>query len=134
LHEELKTVMQEDAGIYRDAAGLDTAVGRITGLRRRARSARAPSGGAAYNPGWNLCLDLRNMLVVSEAVARAALLRQESRGAHSRLDFPDYDDGWAEQNIVVRTTPDGMAVEPRPVVKATALAQLVDARKEAERA
>jgi succinate dehydrogenase / fumarate reductase, flavoprotein subunit len=73
------------------------------------------------------------MLVVSEAVARAALLRQESRGAHSRLDFPDYDPFWSEHNIVVRRTADGMAVEPRPVVKATSLAALVDARKEAER-
>ena len=133
LHDELKVVMQEDAGIYRDAALLESAVGRITELERRARAARAPSGSAAYNPGWNLCRDLRNMLVVSEAVARAALLRQESRGAHSRLDFPDFDDYWAEHNIVVRRTPDGMAAEPRPVVKTSTLAALVEARKEAER-
>jgi succinate dehydrogenase / fumarate reductase flavoprotein subunit len=73
------------------------------------------------------------MLIVSEAVARAALLRQESRGGHSRLDFPDYDDDWGEHNIVVRRTADGMAVEPRTVVKAAALAGLVNARKEAER-
>jgi succinate dehydrogenase / fumarate reductase flavoprotein subunit len=134
LHEELKTVMQEDVGIYRDAAGLETALGRIGELQARASSARAPSGTAAYNPGWNLCRDLRNMLIVSEAVTRAALLRQESRGAHSRLDFPDYDDDWSEHNIVVRKTADGMAVEPRPVAKTEALAALVDARKEAERA
>jgi succinate dehydrogenase / fumarate reductase flavoprotein subunit len=134
LHDELKAVMQEDVGIYRDAAGLETALGRITELQRRAASVRAPSGTAAYNPGWNLCRDLRNMLIVSEAVARAALLREESRGAHSRLDFPDYDDFWAEHNIVVHRTPDGMSVEPRPVVKAAAVAALVDARKEAERA
>jgi succinate dehydrogenase / fumarate reductase flavoprotein subunit len=134
LHDELKAVMQEDVGIYRDAAGLETALGRITELQRRAASVRAPSGTAAYNPGWNLCRDLRNMLIVSEAVARAALLREESRGAHSRLDFPDYDDFWAEHNIVVHRTPDGMSVEPRAVVKAAAVAALVDARKEAERA
>ena len=84
----------------------------------------------AYNPGWNLCRDLRNMLIVSEAVTRAALLRQESRGAHSRLDFPGYDEDWGEHNIVVRRTGDGMAVERRSVVKADTLA----ARKEAERA
>jgi succinate dehydrogenase / fumarate reductase, flavoprotein subunit len=134
LHDELKAVMQEDVGIYRDAAGLETALGRITELQRRAASVRAPSGTAAFNPGWNLCRDLRNMLIVSEAVARAALLREESRGAHSRLDFPDYEDFWAEHNIVVHRTPDGMSVEPRPVVKAAAVAALVDARKEAERA
>jgi succinate dehydrogenase / fumarate reductase flavoprotein subunit len=133
LHEELKTVMQEDVGIYRDEAGLDAALVRIADLKARAASVRA-AGAPAYNPGWNLCRDLRNMLVVSEAVTRAALLRHESRGAHSRLDFPDYDDYWGEHNIVVRKTADGMAVEPRPVVKAEALAALVDARKEAERA
>ncbi len=134
LHEELKTVMQEDAGIYRDEAGLSAALARIADLRERADSARAPSGTAAYNPGWNLCRDLRNMLIVSEAVTRAALLRHESRGAHSRLDFPNYDDFWGEHNIVVQRTADRMSVEPRPVVTADALAELVDARKEAERA
>jgi succinate dehydrogenase / fumarate reductase flavoprotein subunit len=110
------------------------ALGRITELQARAASARAPSGTAAFNPGWNLCRDLRNMLIVSEAVTRAALLRQESRGAHSRLDFPDYDGHWGEHNVVVRKTADGMTVEPRPAVKEAALAALVDARKEAERA
>jgi succinate dehydrogenase / fumarate reductase, flavoprotein subunit len=134
LHEELKTVMQEDAGIYRDEAGLSAALARIADLRERADSARAPSGTAAYNPGWNLCRDLRNMLIVSEAVTRAALLRHESRGAHSRLDFPNYDDFWGEHNIVAHMKADRMSVEPRPVAKAAALAELVDARKEAERA
>ena len=134
IHEELKTVMQEDVGIYRDEAGLRTAIGRIAELQQRAASARAPSGTPAYNPGWNLCRDVHNMLIVSEAVARAALLREESRGAHSRLDFTDYAEFWSEHNIVMRATPDGMAAEPRPVAKAPALAALVDARKEAERA
>jgi len=134
LHEELKTEMQDDVGIYRDEAGLKAAVGRVEDLQRRAASAHAGSGRPAYNPGWNLCRDLRNMLIVSEAVARGALLRQESRGAHSRLDFPHYDGYWAEHNIVVRRAPAGMSVEPRPVVKSGALTALVDARREAERA
>jgi succinate dehydrogenase / fumarate reductase flavoprotein subunit len=134
LHEELKTLMQEDVGIYRDEDGLRTAIGRIAELQRRAVFARAPSGTPAFNPGWNLCRDLRNMLIVSEAVAHAALVRQESRGAHSRLDFPSYDAFWSEHNIVVRRTADGMSVAPRPVLKAPALAALVNARKEAERA
>jgi succinate dehydrogenase / fumarate reductase flavoprotein subunit len=134
LHEELKTLMQQDAGIYRDEAGLRAAVSGIAALQRRAASVRASAAAPAYNPGWNLCCDVRNMLIVSEAVARAALARRESRGAHSRLDFPHYDDHWAVHNLVVRATPEGMAVEPRPVVTANALAALVDARKEAERA
>jgi succinate dehydrogenase/fumarate reductase flavoprotein subunit len=73
------------------------------------------------------------MLIVSEAVARAAQLRHESRGAHSRLDFPDFDDYWGEHNIVVRKAADGMEAEPRPVITVAPLKVLVDQRKEAER-
>ena len=98
-------MMQEDVGIYRDKAGLEDALGRVGELQRRAASARAPSGTAAFNPGWHLCRDLRNMLIVAEAVARAALLRHESRGAHSRLDFPNCDDYWGEHNTQPAATP-----------------------------
>jgi succinate dehydrogenase / fumarate reductase flavoprotein subunit len=134
LHEELKTTMQQDVGIYRDAAGLSAAVERVGELQRRAAGARCPESTPAFNPGWHLCRDLQNMLVVSQAVARAALLREESRGAHSRLDFPAYDEHWGEHNIVVRREGDGMRVEPRPVAKAESLAALVEERQAAERA
>src|SRR3954454_13559406 len=134
LHDELKAVMQEEVGIYRDEAGLSSAVGKLEALARRADDARAPAGGMAYNPGWNLCRDLRNMLIVSQAVARAALMRQESRGAHSRLDHTGYDDHWSEHNIVVWQDGDAMRVEPKPVLKSGDLESLVAARKEAERA
>ena len=134
LHEELKTTMQEDVGIYRDAAGLQRAVTRIGDLRRRAANARCPVSTPAYNPGWHLCRDLHNMLVVSEAVARAAQLRHESRGAHSRLDFPEYDAYWSEHNLVVGRDGDEMRVEPRSVFTVAGLAELVEQRKAAERA
>jgi len=134
LHAELQATMQEDVGIFRDEAGLTAAVAHLDDLVRRAADARSPSPTPAYNPGWHLCRDLRNMLIVSEAVARAALLRQESRGAHSRLDFPDFADYWGEHNIVVRKDADGMRVEARPVVKTAELATLIEQRKEAERA
>ncbi|MGB0096419.1 MAG: FAD-binding protein [Solirubrobacteraceae bacterium] len=134
LHAELQATMQQEVGIFRDQTGLTAAVAQLDELERRAADARSPSSTTAYNPGWHLCRDIRNMLIVSGAVARAALLRHESRGAHSRLDFPDYDDYWSEHNLVVRKDVEGMRVEPRPVVKTAELAPLIEARKEAERA
>jgi succinate dehydrogenase / fumarate reductase flavoprotein subunit len=134
LHAELQELMHEDVGIFRDEAGLTAALAGLEELKRRAADARSPSTTPAFNPGWHLCCDLRNMLIVSEAVARAAALRHESRGAHSRLDFPDYDDYWAEHNIVVRKDADGMRAEPTPVVKTAELAAMIEERKAAERA
>ena len=58
-------------------------------------------GHRQYNPGWHLALDLRNMLLVSEAIAKAALERQESRGGHTRDDFPKPDAEWGTKNLVV---------------------------------
>jgi succinate dehydrogenase / fumarate reductase flavoprotein subunit len=81
-----------------------------------------------------VCRDLRNMLACAEAVARSALLRTESRGAHSRLDFPTSDDFWADHNIVVRKEEGALLVEPRPAVRVPELATLVEDRKAQERA
>ncbi|MEV4899326.1 hypothetical protein AB0K48_59410, partial [Nonomuraea sp. NPDC055795] len=67
------------------------------------------AGSRIYNPGWHLALDLRNMLLVSECVARAALLRQESRGGHTRDDFPGMNPEW-RRKLLVCATPDGSAV------------------------
>ena len=133
LHAELQATMQADCGIFRDAETLSTALAVIDGLGDRAATIRASSPERVYNNGWQLCRDLRNMLIVSEAVARAAQLRHESRGAHSRLDFPDFDDYWGAHNIVVRKAADGMEAEPRPVITVAPLKALVDQRKEAER-
>jgi succinate dehydrogenase flavoprotein subunit len=133
LHAELQATMQDDVGIFRDKAGLTDAVARLDGLERRAANARSASSMIVYNPGWHTCRDVRNMLTVSQAVARAALLRRESRGAHSRLDLPGYDDYWGEHNLIARQDAHGMRIEPRPVVKTAELAALIEARKEAER-
>ncbi len=73
------------------------------------------------------------MTTVAEGVARAALLREESRGAHSRLDFPDFDEYWSGHNIVVRKSEDGMRLEPVPVARVPELEPLVEERKERER-
>jgi succinate dehydrogenase / fumarate reductase flavoprotein subunit len=133
LHAELQSTMQADAGIFREDAGLSEVLHRLEDFDRRVSEVVAPSSTTVYNPGWHLCRDLRNMLIVSRAVASSALLRHESRGAHSRLDFPAFDDYWSEHNIVVHKEGGEMLLEPRPVVKAADLAPLVEDRKKAER-
>jgi succinate dehydrogenase / fumarate reductase flavoprotein subunit len=132
LHAELQHELQRHVGIYRDEAGLTAAVEAIEGLKRRARAVRAGTDGRAFNPGWHLCRDLQSLLVCAESIARAALLRTESRGAHSRLDFPAPSEEWSRLNIAVRRDGDGLTVEPRPVVGASELEPLVAERRARE--
>ena len=68
-----------------------------------------------FNPGWHLTRDLRSMVLIAEAVTRSALARRESRGAHSRIDYPDYDDTWSKQNNVISNRDGQMTLEQRPV-------------------
>ncbi len=133
LHRELQTVMGDGVGIFRDEAGLETAIGRLHELEARAANLRAPSARLDYNPGWRLCREVRNMITVSLQIARAALMRAESRGAHSRLDHPRYDDYWSEHNILICGDGGEMTLEARPVVTSDELTELVEARQEAER-
>jgi len=112
LHEELQETMQDLVGIIRVEAELKEALERIASLQARAEQVSV-EGGRHYNPGWHLALDLRNMLIVSQAVAIAALERQESRGGHTRDDFPMTDPYWGKQNIVLELKApgkDGQAV------------------------
>jgi succinate dehydrogenase / fumarate reductase flavoprotein subunit len=111
LQRDLQDVMQRLVGIYRVDADLRDAIAELGRLRGRVPSLAA-KGGRAFNPGWNLVFELRNLLIVSEAITRSALQRTESRGAHSRLDFPETDEaGWGGRNSVVRRDADGsMAV------------------------
>jgi succinate dehydrogenase / fumarate reductase flavoprotein subunit len=94
---------------------MQQALASIEGLG--AQAARAGiAGHRQYNNGWHTAMDLTNMLAVSEAITRAALLRKESRGAQFREDFPGRDPEWGRHNIVVRRGADGeMEVEKRPV-------------------
>jgi succinate dehydrogenase / fumarate reductase flavoprotein subunit len=133
LHADLQDLMQARVGIFRVRDDLEAALDGLDELKRRAANVRVPAGGRAFNPSFDLCHEIRHLLVCTEAVTRAALRREESRGAHSRIDFPDHDPYWGEHNLVVSLAPDGMAVEPRPVVKSEALAALVEERKERER-
>jgi len=68
-------------------------------------------GNIQYNPGWHLALDLKNMLDISEAVTKSALERKESRGGHTREDFPDYDPEWEKLNCITRQNKDGISVK-----------------------
>ncbi|MFY9689227.1 MAG: succinate dehydrogenase flavoprotein subunit [Candidatus Acidiferrales bacterium] len=100
IHEDLQEVMQTLVGIFRIEADLLKALDEIGKLKARAADVHL-TGSRTYNPGWHLSRDLQNMLTVSEACARAALARKESRGAHSRLDYPKTEDAWGTKNHVI---------------------------------
>jgi succinate dehydrogenase / fumarate reductase flavoprotein subunit len=117
LRDELQDTMQKFVGIFRTQADLELALERIAALRERAGHVRVV-GGRAYNPGWHLVFELRNLIEVSEAIARSALQRTESRGAHSRLDFPEPDAAWGHQNSVIARDGDRMAVTTSPTADA----------------
>jgi succinate dehydrogenase / fumarate reductase flavoprotein subunit len=134
LHAELRRTMQRNVGIYRDEAELTAALAKIEELKRRARKVRGAGLERRFNTAWHELMDLRSMLVTAEAITRAALLRTESRGAHSRLDFPALSDDWGRLSIVTSRSGDGMAVETRPVVTVDELEPLVEQRREKERA
>ena len=126
MHEELRSLMQNNVGIVRTADDLQSALDEIEQLRSRAKQVKV-GGNIQYNPGWHLALDLWNMLDISEAVARAALARAESRGGHTREDFPDSDDTWGKQNNIVRQTADGIEVRQQPLPELPGeLAQLLE--------
>ncbi|MGW2919366.1 fumarate reductase/succinate dehydrogenase flavoprotein subunit [Streptomyces angustmyceticus] len=99
LHQELQQSMNDLVGIIRKESEMFEALKRLAELRGRARRAGV-EGHRQYNPGWHLSLDLRNMLLVSECVARAALEREESRGGHTRDDHPAMDRTWRNINLV----------------------------------
>jgi succinate dehydrogenase / fumarate reductase flavoprotein subunit len=110
---DLQEAMQDLVGIVRTENEMEQAVERIAGLRARADGAGI-AGNRQYNNGWHTAMDLDSLLIVSEAVTRAALLRKESRGAQFREDFPGKDAEWGKYNIVVKRSGDGqMQVEKR---------------------
>jgi succinate dehydrogenase / fumarate reductase flavoprotein subunit len=134
LHNELRTLMGADVGIFRDEEGLSDAIGKLEAFEERVGRVRAPLGRLAYNPGLQLCREIKNMLTVSLMVARGALMREESRGGHSRLDFAHYDNYWGEHNIVIhREDDEEMVLTPTPVISRDELGELVEARKESEK-
>ncbi|MGZ4636378.1 fumarate reductase/succinate dehydrogenase flavoprotein subunit [Oryzihumus sp.] len=119
LHQELQQSMNDLVGIIRREGEMREALERLAELRRRA-SLVGVEGHRQFNPGWHLALDLRNMLAVSECVARAALERTESRGGHTREDHPSMDPAWRGVNLVCSQRVDGgidLAHQPVPAIR-----------------
>ena len=109
LHRELQDIMEIHAGIVRDEESLNEGIEKLKDLSRRVENAKA-TGDRSYNPSWHLCLDMKNMIITSLAVAEAAKERRESRGGHTRLDYPEYDKELETLNIIIRKGPDGLNV------------------------
>ena len=113
LHSELQGVMNDLVGIIRKGEEMRDALEKLRGLVARAEHLQV-EGNRQFNPGWHLAIDLRNMLLVSECVARAALLRTESRGGHTRDDHPTMESKWRRRLLVCRAAGDGVDVAEHP--------------------
>ncbi|HEY1915831.1 MAG TPA: fumarate reductase/succinate dehydrogenase flavoprotein subunit [Streptosporangiaceae bacterium] len=99
VHHEIQQTMSDLVGIIRKEAEIEKALSELAKLRDRAETISA-AGGRAYNPGWHLALDLRNILLIAQCVAQAALERQESRGGHTRDDYPEMSPEWRKVNLI----------------------------------
>jgi succinate dehydrogenase / fumarate reductase flavoprotein subunit len=119
VHSSLQETMQELVGIIRRRDELEEALARLERLRARAARARVV-GSRVYNPGWHLALDLENLIGVSEAVTRSALIREESRGGHTREDFPKADPEWGTKNVVTRKRGERLVVTTEPIPRVPA--------------
>ncbi len=106
IHEDLQKSMQYNVGIIRTKKEIIDGVNTINNLKSQFKNVKAP-GTSQFNPGWHEAIALRNLLISSEAVAKSALLREESRGAHTREDFPDERKEWLEYNIINKKGKDG---------------------------
>jgi succinate dehydrogenase / fumarate reductase flavoprotein subunit len=115
VQHDLQQTMHDLVGIIRTRAEIEQALERIAVLKERVANLSV-EGHRQYNPGWHLALDLPHMLLVSECVARAALEREESRGGHTRDDFPAADAEWASINLICERMPDGgVAIRRQPL-------------------
>jgi succinate dehydrogenase / fumarate reductase, flavoprotein subunit len=115
VHRDLQEVMQNLVGIFRVEEDMTKAMNELEKLKARAARVRV-EGSRLFNPGWHLSRDLKSMLTVSEAVTRSAMARKESRGAHSRIDFPKLDEQvWGKQHNLVTREGEGMKLQQIPV-------------------
>jgi succinate dehydrogenase / fumarate reductase, flavoprotein subunit len=110
VHRDLQEVMQSLVGIFRTREDMKKALSELAKLKERATHTSV-EGSRMFNPGWHMAIELKSMLMVSEAVTRSALVREESRGAHSRIDFPELGPEWGKKNNIIWR--DGRAMELR---------------------
>jgi len=114
IQAELQETMHSLVGIIRTESEMRQALGKIEGLKERAKKVRV-DGGRVYNPGWHTALDLGSLLTVAECTTLAALERKESRGGHTRDDHPYTDDTWAKVNVVLRLRNGAVQVSREPL-------------------
>ncbi len=136
LHETLETNMQEHVGIIRSKENLEKGIDALEKMKADYQTVKA-KGAGQFNPGWHEALAMRNLLITAEAVARAALQREESRGAHTRSDFPGEQDEWLNYNIVSKKGADGNMslskterLKPDPEMERIAKSTIEDLEKE----
>src|SRR3954464_2986208 len=128
IHRDLQETMQFLVGIFRVEEDLKKALADLAKLKERAAKVSV-EGSRMFNPGWHLAFDLRNMLIVSEAVTMAALARRESRGAHSRIDCPETDERCGRENHTIKEVSGTMTLTtvPKPPIPAELQAVLDEA-------
>jgi len=114
VHRDLQKIMGTYVGIFRVQADLEKALEELAALEKRLSGMRV-EGTRMFNPGWHMSRDLRNMVLISRVIAMSALLRKESRGAHSRLDFPKLDPEYGKVNHAASLKSGTVKVEPSPL-------------------
>jgi len=115
VHAEVQQTMSDLVGIIRKEDEIKAALAELEKLRARAANVSS-EGGRAYNPGWHVALDLRNIMLIADCVAQAALERQESRGGHTRDDFPAMSPEWRKVNLIAALDGDRVSLRKQPMV------------------
>ena len=136
IHEELQDLMQDNVGIVRTDELLSKGIDGLSSLWEKFKNVKA-DGACQFNPGWHQAISLRNLLVTAESVARAARMREESRGAHTRVDFEGESDEWLKYNVVISKSDDGkmnaektLREKPDPELKRIAELSIDELEKE----
>jgi len=114
VQKHLNQIMSTYVGIFRNKEDLETGISKLQALAEEVKQVAA-KGSKNYNPGWHMCRDLKNMLIASEAIARSALSREESRGAHSRTDFENLNPELGKFNTAISKDGDSMKLEKTPL-------------------